>query len=60
MHEAFKNGSFVVKRSTIRFLFIAIGQGYEQLNNMLKGTEGVIVLKHDPESQINLPHYGLF
>ena len=56
--EAFTNGNFVVNRSTRRFSSIAVDQGHEQLNKMLKGTGGVIGLTHDPESHIKWSLYG--
>ena len=56
--EAFTNGNFVVNRSTRRFSSIAVDQGHEQLNKMLKGTGGEIGLTHDPESHIKWSLYG--
>ena len=47
--DAFMNGNFVVNRSTRRFPPIAVDQGHDQLNKMLKGTGCVIELAHDPE-----------
>ena len=38
--EAFTNGNFVVNRSTRRCSSIAVDQGHEKLNKMLKGTGG--------------------
>ena len=56
--EASKNGNFVVKRSTNDVHPLVPMRDMNNLsNNILKGTECVIVTTHDPESQIKFPLY---
>ena len=50
IYKEFKEGNFVVKRSSKRFSVIAIDQSHEQMNKIVKSSGGVIGLTQDPTS----------
>ena len=52
VYKEFKEGNFVVKRSSKRFSAIAIDQSHEQMNKIVKSSGGVIGLTEDPTSLV--------